>query len=210
MQKDDNRRRDIVKGAFSFLRKNGLPMLSYDLIARECGVSRQLIRYYFEDPEELMVALCDYLASLYRDALVNGIAQTPDKDRLEFFLDFYFDLVEGSPKPRDDQVYDAVMSLAAGHDCVRSSLRDQYNLLGQVVSQEIQLSYPELSRADAVELSFLFVCLMYGHWKMVASLGLSEDHKYITRRACDRLILSYTRNHLTRKKDAKTWATASD
>lgn len=185
-------------------------MLSYDLIARECGVSRQLIRYYFEDPEELMIALCDYLASLYRDALVTGIAQTPDKDRLEFFLDFYFDLVDGTPKPRDDQVYDAVMSLAAGHKCVRSTLRDQYNLLGQVVSQEIQLSYPELSRTDAVELSFLFVCLMYGHWKMVASLGLSEDHKHITRRACDRLILSYTGNHLSSKKTANAWAFAQD
>lgn len=200
MEKDENRRHEIVKGAFSFLKKNGLPMLSYDLIARECGVSRQLIRYYFADPEELMVALCDYLASLYRDALLRGVAQTKDSDRLEFFLDFYFDLISGNPKPRDDQVYDAVMSLAAGHDCVKTSLREQYNLLGQVVSQEIQLSHPELSRTDCLELSFLFLSLMYGHWKMVASLGLSEDHKHITRQACDRLILSYTRDDEPKQK----------
>ena len=192
MQKEDNRRLDIVKGAFSYLRKNGLPMLSYDLIAQECGVSRQLIRYYFEDPEELAVALCDYLASLYRDALINGVAKIQDQDRLEFFLDFYFDLIDGNPKPRDDQVYDAVVSLAAGHEGVKSTLREQYNLLGQVISQEIQLSYPKLSRTDCSELSFLFLSLMYGHWKMAASLGLSEDHNHVARRACDKLILSYT------------------
>jgi hypothetical protein len=32
---------------------------------------------------------------------------------------------------------------------------------------------------------------MYGHWKMVATLGLSPEHRRITRRSIDRIIASY-------------------
>lgn len=210
MEKDDQRKLDIVSGAFSVLLKNGLPMLSYDLIAQESGVSRQLVRYYFADPEDLMIALCDHLAALYREALIQGVLARQQDNRLEFFFDFYFDLVEGTAKPRDDQVYDAVMSLAAGNPTVRDNLRGQYSLLGQVVSHEIHLRYPQIGREGADELSYLFVCLMYGHWKMVASLGLSEDHKHITRQALDRLIQTYTGSKFPRVKSVKTWASARD
>lgn len=210
MEKDDDRKQDILAGAFSVLMKNGLPRLSYDLIAKEAGVSRQLIRYYFSEPDELMVALCDYLASSYREALIKGVLETQTENRLKFFFDFYFDLVNGFPKPRDDQVYDAVLSLAAGNNAIRSNLRAQYTLIGQVVSHEIHLAHPEIGREFADELSYLFVCLMYGHWKMVASLGLSEDHKYITRQAMDRLIHSYTGKKFDLAATAKIWSASED
>lgn len=205
MEKEDNREQDILAGAFSVLMKNGLPMLSYNSIAREADVSRQLIRYYYSEPEDLMVALCDYLALLYRDGLVNGILEVQPENRLKFFFDFYFDLLEDAPKPRDDQVYDAMMSLAAGHGELRTNLRGQYSLLGQVVAHEIHLKHPDIGREGADQVSYLFVCLMYGHWKMVASLGLAEDHKYVTRQAMDRLIESYAGNAFTPAENVKIW-----
>jgi hypothetical protein len=36
---------------------------------------------------------------------------------------------------------------------------------------------------------------MYGHWKMVATLGFSEDYNRVTREAVDRLIASYVQNY---------------
>lgn len=209
MEKDDRRKHDILTGAFSVLMKNGLPRLSFKAIAEEAGVSRQLIRYYFSDPDSLMIAMCDHLASSYREALVKGVLESQTDNRLKFFFDFYFDLLEGFPKPRDDQVYDAVMSLAAGNNAIRSNLRSQYSLIGQVVAHEIHIIHPEIGRDSADELSYLFVCLMYGHWKMVASLGLSEDHKYITRRAMDRLIHSYTDKTFERAGTEKIWSAAA-
>lgn len=182
-------------------------MLSYGEIAHEADVSRQLIRYYFSEPEDLMLALCDHLASLYRDGLVNGVLQVQPENRLQFFFDFYFDLLGDARKPRDDQVYDAMMSLAARHDTVRINLRGQYGLLGQVVAHEIHLKHPAIGREGADELSYLFVCLMYGHWEMVASLGLAEDHKQVTRQAMDRLIESYAGNAFTSAGKVKIWKT---
>jgi AcrR family transcriptional regulator len=200
-----DRKQMILKGAFSALKNSGLPALSFDVIAEEAGVSRQLVRYHYKDNEALMIALCDYLAGLYRDTLIAGVMQAEGKDRLQIFLDFYFDLLDDMPKPRDDQVYDALMSLSAGAPKIQANLRSQYSLLGQVLSHEFELQYPSLNSQQSRELSYLFVSLMYGHWKMVASLGLSEDHKYISRKAMDRLIDSYVSNSDEPGQNVSVW-----
>jgi len=203
---DEVKKEAIIDAAFQELMEGGLPALSYDLVAGRSGLSRQLIRYYFPNRDELMIALCDRLALAYRQALV-ALASKPDiSDRLNMILDFYFDLLDENSKPRDDQVYDAVMCFSAGNDIVRNNLRTQYGMLGNVVSQEITIKYPGISSQDADQLSYLFVCLMYGHWKMVASLGTSEEHKFITRRAVDRLIASYRAEPSPKAEHRSVWS----
>lgn len=187
----EDRAATIVDAAFKVLMAEGLPHVSYNTVAKAAGSTRQLIRYYFPEPDDLMLALCDHVAAVYREALIQGMAGHDGTDRVGLFLDFYFDLLEAPRKPRDDQVYDALMSLAARSDRIKTNLRQQYNLLGQVVSHELRQQYPDIPLATCEQISYVFVTLMYGHWKMVASLGLDEAHKQITRQAIDRLIESY-------------------
>jgi len=203
-----SRKGEIVAAAFDALRAEGLPHLSYDAIARHGDLSRQLVRYHYPEPEDLMIDLCDHLAGLYRDALIAEVMKHRGRARLDTFFDFYFDLIEGNPKPRDDEVYDALMSLSAGSPRIRGNLRSQYSLLGQVLSHELELEYPRLGSQGAQELSFLFVCLMYGHWKMVASLGFSEEHRHITRGAIERLIESSLAARPDGEIRPKPWQTA--
>jgi AcrR family transcriptional regulator len=187
------RRPEIIKAAYDAISRHGLPTVSYDQIAAEAGLSRQLIRHYFPKPEMLMEGVCDYLVATYRDCLSKGIIAAGHSERLTVLLDFYFDFLAGAgiPKPRDDSVYDALFALAATQQSIRDNLCGQYTLLQTVISHEIQISHPKLKQSACSELGFLFVALMYGHWKMVASLGLSSGHNRVTRAAIDRLIQSY-------------------
>lgn len=191
MSKDVDNRERILAAAFSALMKSGLPHLSFDAIAAEAGISRQLVRYYFATAEDLMVELCDRLADSYRLALSENASRLEGPDRLSMFLDFYFDLLDGAAKPKDDQVYDAMMSLATGSERIRANLRGQYTLLGQVLCHEFRVAHPSLSLRACEELSYAFVCIMYGHWKMVATLGLSPAHNRVARAAMDCLIRGY-------------------
>ncbi len=115
----------ILLAAFSALKSDGLPVLSYDRIAEEANLSRQVIRYHFSEPDDLMVALCDHLAGVYRDRLVANVQDLSGPLRIDMFLDFYFGTLEGQIKPEDDQVYDALMSRAAASEPVRTCLRNQ-------------------------------------------------------------------------------------
>lgn len=202
------RKQQIVEGAFRALMSNGLPPLSLDVIAAESGLTRQLIRYHFPTHESLMESVCDYLAARYSDVLTATAGQLDGPQRVEMFLDFYFDLLDGAPKPRDDQVYDAMLSLATGSPAIRENLQRQYGLLGQVLAHEFAIQYPALKGQAAAELSWLFVALMYGHWKMVASLGFSDDHRRVTRRAMDRLIRSYLSQDLPLVDEMPVWRLA--
>ena len=185
------RKEAIVDAAFAALMADGLPHLSYDRIAREAGVTRQLVRYHFPDPETLMLTLCDHLAAVYRETLIGEIAGCAAEARLDAFLDFYFDLIAGTPKPRDDRAYDALMSLSAGSDRIRRALRGQYTLLGQVVAHEVKQKHPSIPLPACEEIAYQFVIVMYGHWKMVATLGLHPSHNRVARDALRRIIASH-------------------
>lgn len=204
MNKDFGPRKRIPRDVADRLASSGAPLPSFSQLAQGTGVSRQLIRYYFDDPTDIMLTVCDHLAEAYRLALVNGVERLEGPKRLSFILDFYFDLVEGNRKPQDDRAYDAMMAYAAGSPRVRDALREQYALLGQVLALEIKMVHPHLTLDHCAEISYLFVCLMYGHWKMVGSLGLAEDHKHITRRAVDRIIAAYARDPAD---DPRDWPT---
>lgn len=191
------RRPEIVQAAIRSIGKHGVVMISYDQIARETDMSRQLIRHYFPDSEVLMVAICDALAASYRECLMKGILKANTAKRLTMFFDFYFDFLAGEDlaKPADDKVYDAMFALAAGSEKVRQNLHDQYNLLHHTIAHEVQISNPDLAQSACRDIGYLFVVIMYGHWKMVATLGFSRDYNRIAREAIDRLIDSYLRHY---------------
>ncbi|WP_088623059.1 TetR/AcrR family transcriptional regulator [Oceanicola sp. 22II-s10i] len=201
----DDRRRQIVEGAFAALQARGLPHLSYDAIAEQAGLTRQLVRYHYPDPDSLMLELCDMMAAIYRDVLISTAGSLSGPARVDAFLDFYFDMLDGTVKPRDDKVYDALVSLSAGSEAVRIKLGDQYRLIGQVLSHEFSVQFPDLDHQAAEELSWLFVCLMYGHWKMVASLGFDDAHRTISRQAMDRLIRSYCDHRSDPAAQTEVW-----
>ena len=191
------RRPEIVQALHRAIEENGVSLPSYDQIAREGDMSRQLIRHYFANARDMALALCDTLAATYKDCLMRGIIAADDSRRLGVFLDFYFDLLseKGLPKPADDVVYDALFALAATDLKVRTNLKAQYELLQMTLAHEIQISYPQLHQSGCRELGYLIVVTMYGHWKMVASLGFSDEYNLISRRALDRLIESYVASY---------------
>ena len=63
------KRRHILNAAADLLARSGIQSLSFEAIANEAMLSRQLVRYYFADLEALMCDLCDHQGQAYREAL---------------------------------------------------------------------------------------------------------------------------------------------
>lgn len=181
----------ILQAATRLLASKGLQELSFEKIAVEAGLSRQLVRYYYTDLEALMVDLADHLADEYRESLVSGIVNVAQVERLEFFIDFFFDLSQIHSMPIDLEVYDALIAFSVGSERLRDRMRAQYQTLGKVMSHELAIAHPELNGHACEELSFLFVSAMHAHWSFVASLGYSRQHSELARKAFRRLVDSY-------------------
>ncbi|MEM6608474.1 MAG: TetR/AcrR family transcriptional regulator [Pseudomonadota bacterium] len=181
----------ILEAATGLLAERGVQALTFENVASQAGMSRQLIRYYFSDIEALIVDLCDHLGTRYREILVAGILDVGEVGRLKFFLDFFFDLSADHPMPINLEAYDAMVAYSVGSTELRDRMCDQYKTLGQVIIHELAIAHPELDSSACEELSFLFVSMMHAHWSFVASLGYSRQHSQLARRAIDRLIASY-------------------
>lgn len=192
--KPQDKKTHILIAAADLIRDHGVQAISFERIAKQAGLSRQLLRYYFNDQDQIIVELCDFLGSRYRELLVLGIVKVGQVQRLKFFLDFFFDLAEGHPMPNDLEVYDSLVAYAVGSDRMKERLCGQYLTLGQVIVHELAIAHPELSGRQCEELSFLFVSMMHAHWSFVATLGYSREHSRLTRRAIDRLVESYIKD----------------
>ena len=181
----------ILLAATELIRDHGLQALSFERIAQQAGLSRQLLRYYYTDLDEIIVALCDFLANRYRDLLIAGIVDVGQVERLDFFFDFFFDLLPSHPMPDDLAVYDSFVAYAVGSEKLKDRLCGQYLTLGQVIIHELKIAHPDLEGWQCEELSYLFVSMMHAHWSFVATLGHSREHSHLTRSAIDRLLQSY-------------------
>lgn len=201
-----DKKTQILRATTSLIKKEGLQALSFEAVAAEAGLSRQLVRYYFSDLDTLIVALCDHFGNGYREILVSGIVEVSQVKRLDFFLDFFFNLADGHPMPDNLEAYDSLLAYAVGSDALRTRLCDQYKTLGQVIIHELAIAHPELDGHACEELSFLFVSMMHAHWSFVASLGYAPDHGRLTRRAIDRLIQSYIADGTHVPQIARPWA----
>lgn len=173
-------------------------MPSYDQIAKHGEMSRQLIRHYFSNEEDMVLALLEALQNAYRDCLVQTAIAAVDGRRLQVFIDFLFDLMRdrGLPKPADDQMFDVILSYANTHPKVKERLHSGYELVQMTLAHEIQVSFPDLPQSACKELGYLIVVAMYGHWKMVIAAGFSEDYSLVARDAVNRLIESYAANYV--------------
>lgn len=191
MSKSKNQRAIILDAAYSVLCEKGLPSLSYTSIAEVGDVSRQLVRYYFKTPDDLMFAICERIESKYRAFLESGIPYDRGGARSNQIFDFFYGMSEDECYVEDHSVYDALMSLASGSGAIRENLRELLTHFGTCIADALQEDYPELSRSHCDELAYFFVSQCYGHWRMVGSLGLSPDHRFASRRVIDHAIASY-------------------
>ncbi|MEO9468671.1 hypothetical protein [Parasphingorhabdus sp.] len=191
------RRPEIISALRTALEEDGMSLPGNDQIAKHGDMSRQLIRHYFKDGEDMMLALCEAMEEVYRDCLVKTAIAARGGSRLTIFLDFYFNYLAdtGLPKPADDAVYDALLAYSNTHESVRKRLYDGYSLVQMTFAHEFQVTYPDLPQAACKELAYLVIVTMYGHWKMVANIGFSESHHRVSREALDRLIESYVANY---------------
>lgn len=186
-----DKKTQILAAATKLLRKRGLQAFSFDAVAGEAGLSRQLVRYYYSTLDDLMVDLCEHLMLIYQEILTTGIVKVGQVGRLEFFLDFFFGTTDNHPMPDNLEVYDVFFAYAVGSEPLKDRLRELYKTLRHVIIHELAVAHPQLNAKAHEELSFLFVSMMHAHWSFVATLGYSSDYNRITRRAFDTLIASY-------------------
>lgn len=188
----DIRRGEIVQALHDAVASDGISMPSYDLIARQGDMSRQLVRHYYRDAEQMAVDLCEHLAATSREQLERAALYAETGERLRLILDFHFDRLggRGAGRPGDDVVHAALVALAGTSERVRDALRTRDEALIGTLADEIALAHDTLAPEATRALATHIVAQIRGYWLMRASLGIAVDDE-AARTAVDALIAAY-------------------
>ena len=185
MSKVKQPRGNILNAALSILRKKGLPALSHTSVAEVSNISRQLVRYYFRSPDDMMSELCNDFCDELHETLKQALSQNKKKDNLETV----FDVLLGPKIISKKGAFEAFMALSVGSKRIRTSLRGHFALLGNVLSHELSVAYPELGDEGSDALSYAVMTQIYGHWRMVQTLGFgAASHDRVVRNSIELMI----------------------
>jgi len=91
----DTRREQIVAGLQAVMATNGYEGASVAQIARAAGLTTGLVHYHFQSKQEILLALVDRLASLWRErAAAHGGEEITARERLGQLVDAWLALDE--------------------------------------------------------------------------------------------------------------------
>ena len=186
----DFRREEILDASYRAIQKFGLSAVSYDLIAEEANTSRQLIRHYYPEAEDLMVDVVQSFTEQYQSLVMENIVSQKATQRLSTLMDFFFNsaTIQNSPP---SSAFDSLFALAASSKRVRAALHTTHQVLADTFATELLMSYPKLDLQTRTEIGFVFVSLQSGNWRLISSLGFDDKYESAARQAMDQIIASY-------------------
>jgi AcrR family transcriptional regulator len=121
----DQRRREILESCYQVIARKGLEGATLKRIGREMGVAPSLLIHYFQNKEELMIALVEYMAEKMINTLVPGLEEIAGaKDRLAYYIEktLNFDVTQTV----DDKVFYGCFYLSLQEERIRQSFRRMY------------------------------------------------------------------------------------
>lgn len=185
-------REEIIEASYRAMKKYGLSTVSYDLIAEEAGCSRKLIRHYFPDSEDLMVAIVETVFEQFYGLVMGNIANQSITHRLDTYIGFFLEQASGEDSPPSTAI-DSLFALTQGSEAVRKAMANAHQIMVDIFATELLMDYPELDMTTRSEIGYLFVCLSTGYWRMLSSLGFSDEYSASARVAMEKIIGSYVK-----------------
>lgn len=132
----DIRREEIVDALRTVIAREGLNVPSYDTIATEGGMSRQLVRHYYRIPEDIAADLGGTLSTELRRLVSAAYEAKPDEPKTNVLLDTLFSWNEadvGEPSERN-ALECALHAMGQRSGKVRDNFAEHLDLMRRMVS----------------------------------------------------------------------------
>lgn len=185
----EERRAGILAAVAETLQEEGLPFPSYDRVADHAALSRQLVRHYFPDPEELMVTTCRSVSAAYLAGIALHMEGAAPEAGLERLIDLC--LIGGGEEVPPPVALESLIALTRGSVALRGALQKEIQALEAVFAAELARSHPALAEEGRQELAHLLVSHLLGHWTMTRTLALRPAEIGAARAAMRGIVAAY-------------------
>jgi AcrR family transcriptional regulator len=148
----EDRRIEVAKAAWQVIIREGLDRTSMRAIAQELSSSTGVVTHYFRDKEELILFA---LGLVFENVAAEMEARSQGQQGIDRLEQMMFVALPLEQIDRDDwKVWVAFLGYSIGREHLVKEHRKRYDLLRQIISQELaDLQTAQLIRAD-LDLTF--------------------------------------------------------
>lgn len=179
------RHEDILNAFEDCIVMHGLQASSLEKIAEQGNFSRNTIRHYIGNRDDLIAALVERLIQRYNNSYGNLFSMLPREDRLRVLLDWLFGYTIDHNK---DIVLFNELFAASSHDAsIKQHLLKLHQNWEDGLVEEFKFAFPKAKRAQICEAAYAILCLNFADTSMMG-LGFDSNRRKAARKAADSII----------------------
>ena len=184
----EQRHKDILDAFETCLIKYGLEESTLERVAQEAGKSRNIIRHYIGNREDLIAAFVERILSRIKQ-VASDILETTQRDKLiPKVLDFLFqERTAEDPPDLGERMLAGMWHIREQSPKVQQALLNFYQEFEKILTDGLKQLYPSIPVKKCQEVAYSIICLAETNW-VLGSVGVDVNHTRMARRSAEYLL----------------------
>ena len=184
----EQRHEDILDAFERCLIKYGLEESTLERVAQEAGKSRNIIRHYIGNREDLIAAFVERILSRIKQISEEILADTPKQKLIPNVLDFLFEERKAdAPPDLGERMLGGMWHIREQSPKVQAALLNFYQEFEKILTDGLSQLYPNVSAKKCQEVAYSIICLAETNW-VLGSVGVDVSHTHMARRSAEYLL----------------------
>ena len=184
----EQRHEDILDAFERCLIKYGLEESTLERVAQEAGKSRNIIRHYIGNREDLIAAFVDRILSRIKQVAIDILESTPKNKLVPKVLDFLFqERTTEDPPDLGERMLAGMWHIREQSPKVQQALLNFYQEFEKVLTDGLVRLYPDVPAKKCQEVAYSIICLAETNW-VLGSVGVDVSHTRMARRSAEYLL----------------------
>lgn len=186
----EQRHKDILDAFERCLIKYGLDESTMERVAQEAGKSRNIIRHYIGNREDLIAAFVERILSRIKQVSEEILANTPKQKLIPSVLDFLFEERKAdAPPDLGERMLGGMWHIREQSPKAQQALLNFYQEFEKILTEGLDRLYPDVSEAKCREVAYSIICLAETNW-VLGTVGVDVNHTRMARRSAEYLMQS--------------------
>ncbi|MBI5946446.1 MAG: TetR/AcrR family transcriptional regulator [Chloroflexi bacterium] len=186
----EQRHKDILDAFERCLIKYGLEESTLERVAQEAGKSRNIIRHYIGNREDLIAAFVERILLRIKQVAADILADTPRQELVPNVLSFLFqERTANDPPDLGERMLGGMWRIREQSPLTQQALLNFYKEFEKILTDGLSRLYLNVPAEKCQEVAYSIICLAETNW-VLGSVGVDNSHTHMVRRSAEYLLQS--------------------
>ena len=184
----DQRQVDILDAFERCLLKYGLEECTLERVAQEAGKSRNIIRHYIGNRDDLIAAFVERILIRIKQVAADILENTPKQKLIPNVLNFLFEERKAdAPPDLGERMLGGMWRIREQSPLTQQALLNFYKEFEKILTEGLTRLYPNVPAKKCQEVAYSIICLAETNW-VLGTVGVDNSHTRMVRRSAEYLL----------------------